>query len=112
MDAKSIQYKTGSDVIQTKSYPVLDDIVAFMKQYPQTKWEIEGHTDDVGKDATNLALSDRRAASVKNYFISKGISADRLTSHGYGETRPIADNKTAAGRAQNRRTEIHLIQTQ
>ena len=81
-----------------------------MKQYPQTKWDIEGHTDDVGKDASNLDLSDRRAASVKNYFISKGISADRLTSKGYGETRPIADNKTAAGRAQNRRTEIHLIQ--
>ena len=57
---------------------VLDDIVVFMKQYPETKWDIEGHTDDVGKDSYNLDLSDRRAASVKNYFISKGISADRL----------------------------------
>ncbi|HYV95707.1 MAG TPA: OmpA family protein [Chitinophagales bacterium] len=112
MAAKAIQYKTASAEIQKKSYPVLDEIVVFMKQYPQTKWEIEGHTDDVGKDAYNLDLSDRRAASVKNYFISKGISADRLTSHGYGETRPIADNKTAAGKAQNRRTEIHLVQQQ
>ncbi len=112
MDAKAIQYQTGSDKIQTKSYPVLDDIVSFMKQYPQTKWDIEGHTDDVGKDEYNHDLSHRRAASVKNYFISKGISADRLSSAGYGETRPIADNKTAAGRQQNRRTEIHLIEQQ
>ncbi|HYV92113.1 MAG TPA: DUF5723 family protein [Chitinophagales bacterium] len=112
MDAKAIQYQTGSAKIQKKSYAVLDDIVAFMKQYPQTKWTIEGHTDDVGKDAYNLDLSERRAASVMNYFISKGISADRLASAGYGESRPIADNKMAAGRAQNRRTEIHLIEQQ
>lgn len=108
--AKAIQYQTGSAVIQKKSYPVLDEIVGFMKKYPQTKWEIEGHTDDVGKDDYNHDLSHRRAASVRTYFISKGISDDRLTSKGYGETRPIADNKTAAGKAQNRRTEIHLIQ--
>lgn len=112
MAAKAIQYQTGSDKIQKKSYPVLDEIVSFMKQYPQTKWDIEGHTDDVGKDAYNHDLSHRRAASVRNYFISKGVSEDRLTSQGYGETRPIADNKTAAGKSQNRRTEIHLIEQQ
>jgi len=81
-----------------------------MNQYPQTKWDIQGHTDDVGKDEYNKDLSNRRAASVKNYFISKGISADRLQSAGYGEERPVADNKTAAGRAQNRRVEILLIE--
>jgi OmpA-OmpF porin, OOP family len=112
MDAKAIQYQTGKDKIQAKSYPVLDDIVSFMNKYPQTKWSIEGHTDNVGKSAMNLDLSNRRAASVKNYFISKGISADRLSSEGFGDTRPIADNKTSAGRAQNRRTEIHLIEQQ
>ena len=78
-----------------------------MKQYPNTKWEIDGHTDNVGKPDKNMDLSNRRAASVKNYFISKGINADRLNSQGFGDTKPIADNKTSAGRAQNRRVEIN-----
>lgn len=81
-----------------------------MLKYPNTRWSIEGHTDNVGKEAKNLDLSKRRAASVKNYFISKGVAADRLDSEGYGQIRPIADNKTAAGRTENRRVEIKLME--
>ncbi|MCS6917877.1 MAG: OmpA family protein [Chitinophagales bacterium] len=110
--AKAINFETGSDKIRSTSFKVLDEIVELMNRYPNTRWSIEGHTDNVGDDARNLDLSTRRAASVKNYFISKGVAADRLQSAGYGETRPIADNKTAEGRAQNRRTEIKLIEQQ
>lgn len=109
LSAKSIQFQTGKDVILKQSYQLLDFISEIMKQYPNTKWEIDGHTDNVGKPDKNMDLSNRRAASVKNYFISKGINADRLNSQGFGDTKPIADNKTSAGRAQNRRVEITLV---
>lgn len=109
-EAGAIQFVTGSDKIQTESYDELDDIASVMKKYPDTRWSISGHTDNVGNAAKNLDLSKRRAASVKNYFVSKGIAADRLESEGYGDTRPIADNKTKAGRTQNRRVEIKLAE--
>lgn len=110
VSAKSIQFVTGSDKIQTSSNATLDNIAALMLKYPNTRWSIEGHTDNVGKEAKNLDLSKRRAASVKNYFISKGVAADRLESEGYGQIRPIADNKTASGRTENRRVEIKLVE--
>jgi outer membrane protein OmpA-like peptidoglycan-associated protein len=72
------------------------------------KLAIDGHTDNVGSDELNQKLSDNRSASVMNYLISKGVSADRITAQGHGETMPIADNKTAAGRQQNRRVELKL----
>jgi len=106
LEAKSIQFVTGSDKIQASSDKVLDDIAAVMNKYPSTRWSIEGHTDNTGNANKNLDLSNRRAASVKAYFVSKGVSADRLDSQGFGQTRPIADNKTAEGRATNRRVEI------
>jgi outer membrane protein OmpA-like peptidoglycan-associated protein len=67
---------------------------------------IEGHTDNVGKDDFNITLSQKRTESVKKYLISKGVSDARLTATGFGETRPIADNKTSLGRAKNRRVEL------
>lgn len=108
--ARAINFETGSDKIRTSSFKVLDEIVELMQRYPNTQWSIEGHTDNVGDDNRNMDLSNRRAAAVKNYFISKGIAAERLRSAGFGETQPIADNNTAAGRAQNRRTEIKLVE--
>lgn len=110
VSAKSIQFVTGSDKIQTTSYGTLDNIAQLMLKYPNTRWSIEGHTDNTGNDAKNLDLSKRRAASVKTYFMGKGVGAERLDSEGYGEMRPIADNKTAAGRSENRRVEIKLIE--
>lgn len=106
--AKSIQFETGKDVIKKVSYARLDTVVSIMKEYEYTNWSIEGHTDNVGKADKNLELSKRRAAAVKAYFVSKGISEARLQSEGFGDTKPAADNKTAAGKATNRRVEIKL----
>jgi len=80
-----------------------------MNEYPKTRFLIEGHTDDRGRDAYNLNLSNERAASVRNYLTGKGISSSRLESQGFGEARPIASNKTAAGRQENRRVELSIL---
>jgi len=71
--------------------------------------EISGHTDDVGDDALNLELSQKRAESVRNYLIKNGIASNRVTAKGYGETQPIADNSTPEGKAKNRRTEVKIL---
>ena len=105
---ESGRYGSASDVIRAASFPDLDNIVKIMKQYPNTKFNIHGHTDNTGDDAMNLDLSKRRAASVKKYFMDKGIAADRLFPEGFGETRPIATNDTPEGRAENRRVEIKM----
>ena len=103
-----IQFETGKDVIKKVSYPILDQIVAVMELNEEYNLTISGHTDDVGDEAKNLDLSKRRAASVRNYLINKGIDEKRLTSEGYGESKPIADNKTSKGRALNRRVEFEI----
>jgi len=82
--------------------------VEALKQYPTLKLAIEGHTDNVGKPEKNKTLSEARAASVKQYLLSKGIDAARLDSVGYGDTKPTQDNKTAKGRAANRRIEFKI----
>jgi outer membrane protein OmpA-like peptidoglycan-associated protein len=107
--AKVIYFKTASAEFTKKTYPILEAIVAIMQKYPASRFRIEGHTDSQGSDEYNLKLSERRANAVKDYLISKGISADRLEAKGYGESKPVATNKTAAGRAKNRRVEIILI---
>jgi len=82
-------------------------VVQFAQKYPEANMEVIGHTDSIADDAYNLDLSNRRAATVKNWLVRNGISADRITTRGMGESQPIADNETEAGRAQNRRVEIH-----
>ncbi|MEP7236941.1 MAG: OmpA family protein, partial [Ferruginibacter sp.] len=79
-----------------------------LNENPTFKVQIDGHTDSQGGDDYNQKLSDERAASVKAYLMSKGIAEGRLSSAGYGESKPVADNKTAAGRAKNRRVEMTL----
>ena len=106
--AKTILFNSGKATFQQQTYPVLQSIVAILKEYPSSKFSIEGHTDSDGKDAANQTLSENRAAAVKNYLIENGIAADRLTSAGFGESMPIASNKTKAGKAQNRRVEVKL----
>jgi outer membrane protein OmpA-like peptidoglycan-associated protein len=106
--AKTILFNSGKATFQQQTYPVLQSIVAILKEYPSSKFSIEGHTDSDGKDAANQKLSEDRAAAVKNYLIENGVAADRLTSAGFGESMPIASNKTKAGKAQNRRVEVKL----
>jgi OmpA-OmpF porin, OOP family len=106
--AKNVFFATASDKLLAQSNKRLNDVVTIMNENPSFKVQIDGHTDDQGKDEYNMDLSNRRAASVKAYLAGKGVADSRLSSTGYGETKPVADNKTAAGRAQNRRVEMTL----
>jgi type IX secretion system PorP/SprF family membrane protein len=104
-----VTFETGKATLESGSYRYLDDVIAILKQYPDTRIIIEGHTDSEGDDATNLELSKQRAETLRSYFIEKGIKADRITTNGYGESKPIETNDTAEGRKQNRRVEIHFM---
>jgi OmpA-OmpF porin, OOP family len=89
----------------------LKKAVDFVKKYPNSKVKIEGHTDSIGTEKYNLRLSERRADAVANYLIEKGaVKKSDISTTGYGKTRPIADNKTAKGRAENRRAEILILE--
>ena len=109
-NAKNIYFATGKAVLLKKSFKSLDDVVALLKEEDNATLglDIEGHTDNVGKDLANQKLSDARAKSVSNYLKKKGIDASRLSSVGYGESKPVVDNKTSANRAKNRRVEMKL----
>jgi outer membrane protein OmpA-like peptidoglycan-associated protein len=97
-------FDTNSANIKAESYPEMDRVVVFMNTaVTSATGVIEGHTDSVGNDAYNLNLSQRRAAAVRQYLLDKGVAPARLESQGFGESQPVADNKTAEGRAQNRR---------
>lgn len=104
--AKNVFYATGSYKLLSKSFASLNQVADLMKADASLMLDIDGHTDAVGSDESNQVLSENRANSVKEYLISKGIDASRLIATGYGETKPVADNDTAAGRAKNRRTEM------
>jgi outer membrane protein OmpA-like peptidoglycan-associated protein len=106
--SKTILFDTGKATIRQESYAVLQNIKDIMVEYPNSNFIIEGHTDSDGSDALNQRLSNDRAASVVTYLTTIGMSADRMSSIGYGESRPIATNKTRAGKQQNRRVEISL----
>ncbi len=103
---KGINFATGSAKVLSSSFKVLDAAVAVLKEFPTMRLRIEGHTDDVGADDFNQKLSQDRADSVRAYLVGKDIAEDRLEAVGYGETKPVQDNKTSAGRAANRRTEF------
>lgn len=104
--AKNVFYSTGSFKLLPKSFKSLDEVARLMKEDLSLMLDIDGHTDSQGSDESNQVLSENRAKSVKDYLIKKGVEENRLKATGYGETKPIADNKTAAGRAKNRRTEM------
>ncbi len=106
--ATRIYFQTGSAKLLPKSFTALNEVVKILEDDPTLGLDIEGHTDNVGKDEYNQKLSEERAKSVYTYFTGKGISTDRITSKGFGESQPKADNKTAAGRAQNRRVVMQL----
>lgn len=104
-----ITFELGSAEIQPTSYPELDKIAEILKQ-KKVRVRIEGHTDDIGEAAFNQLLSEKRAESIKSYLVSKGLDPQRFETVGYGESKPIADNKLEKGRAQNRRVEFLIIE--
>ena len=103
-----VNFESNSAKITDESYPILYNAVKTLLENPGIKIEIQGYTDNVGSEQYNLRLSQIRADFVKSYLISKGISPDRLQAVGYGESNPIADNRTAEGRAMNRRIEFKI----
>ena len=103
-----IQFETGSASIKPESYKLLDEILQSSVVAEGLKVGVYGHTDNVGGVQSNQALSEERANSVKSYLLSKGLSAQRIEAKGFGPSNPIANNATAAGRAQNRRVQIVL----
>jgi outer membrane protein OmpA-like peptidoglycan-associated protein len=105
----NVYFDSGKATLKLGSNKALNNLVEVLKAKSTMTVEIQGHTDDVGKEEDNLKLSQGRADAVKNYLISKGIAKDRIIAKGYGWTQPIADNGTEAGKAKNRRTSLKVI---
>jgi len=108
---RAINFKTGSAELVSASYAALDFIAGFLKNYETLRYEIQGHTDSQGPDEMNLLLSAARASTVRSYLLSKGIPEERVLGIGYGEAVPVADNATSKGRAENRRVEFRIVET-
>jgi outer membrane protein OmpA-like peptidoglycan-associated protein len=103
---EGVNFDFDKAVIRPQDYPILDQNIVALKEWGDVDVEVAGHTCSIGTEEYNLGLSLRRAEAVRNYLVSKGVSADRLTVRGYGESRPVASNDTREGRAQNRRVEL------
>jgi len=106
---EKVFFKTGKADILPVSFPLLEEIAQALRDHPAIRVRIEGHTDSVGNDRTNLRLSQARAESVRRFLISRGVEANRLVAVGRGEEAPLDDNSTEAGRAVNRRVEFHIL---
>ena len=107
-NAKSILFATGSDKLLPASSKPLNEVSTILKEDSALKLDIEGYTDNTGAEAANITLSQKRAKAVYEYLTKAGVEASRLTSEGYGPAKPVADNKTPAGRTLNRRVELKL----
>ena len=107
-----VYFRTNRARLRRRSFPLLSNIANVLKVHPEIlKVRIEGHTDDRGKDARNLELSQKRAKAVADFLIGKGVEPERVEAVGLGETAPVADNKTREGRAANRRVEFKILET-
>ncbi len=106
--AQAIQFETGKDIIRNTSFVQLDNVVKILNDNVENNLVIDGHTDNVGSAEANVVLSKKRADAVKNYFVKKGINADRLITNGYGDTKPVAENNNALNKAKNRRVELSI----
>ncbi len=110
ISAHGFQFPSGVSEIQTDNFPLMNKIIRAIRIFPNARIEVSGHTDSTGADNINKSLSQARAEKVGKFLSEVGdISVKRITSVGYGESRPLATNKTAAGRAENRRVEIRII---
>ncbi|MBK8495083.1 MAG: OmpA family protein [Chitinophagaceae bacterium] len=115
MPAKSFiledcNFETGKADLEEDSYKVLDELVAYLNRKEDERIELQGHTDNVGSAKSNMVLSEARANTVRDYLLSKGIDPNRVIAKGYGLTVPVASNNTEEGRAQNRRTEVKILE--
>jgi outer membrane protein OmpA-like peptidoglycan-associated protein len=109
----SLLFETGKWTLRSTAHERLDKVAQALKQAdPQEKFIVEGHTDSRGSDELNQRLSDHRAEAVKNYLVSRGVPEDRVTAIGMGSEDPVASNRTAEGRADNRRVDIVMQETQ
>ena len=106
---QQVHFATAKFRVLPDSFRLLNQVAEVLNDFPKMRVSIEGHTDNVGKEVTNMRLSQRRAEAVRDYLVAKGISPDRLEAVGFGPTKPIASNKTAKGKARNRRTEFRIV---
>ena len=106
--ARGILFESGKATLKPSSYDMLDEVISILKEFPDYDLKIGGHTDSEGSDETNMQLSQARVDAVKAYLLSKGASGNRMEATGFGESKPIATNDTAAGRMENRRVELEL----
>lgn len=104
-----VNFDYSSTKLSSESYPILFHAVQVLLQNPDMQVEIQGYTDNIGSEKANLKLSEKRAQMIKNYLVARGIDGNRLKVVGYGEAKPIADNKTADGRSMNRRIEFKIL---
>ncbi|MCW2351453.1 MULTISPECIES: OmpA family protein [Sphingobium] len=104
-----ITFATDQATVQPQAQSTLDQVASTLAEYPKTMIDVLGHTDSDGSEAYNQALSERRAQAVANYLGRRGVDPIRMATMGYGETRPVASNETADGKAQNRRVEIKIV---
>lgn len=101
-----VHFDTDKSLIKPESNPLLDQLAAMMQKSPKLNIAVEGHTDNVGDSKRNKALSEARAKSVVDALVKRGIAPERLTAGGFGQERPVADNRSEEGRAKNRRVEL------
>jgi len=107
---EGVTFQLNSAELTVDSRPALDRVADDLRKYPRLKIELQGYTDSVGSDQYNLKLSQRRADAVAHYLMNAGVAESQVTARGYGESNPIADNKTAQGRAQNRRVVMKVLE--
>ncbi len=106
---KNVQFETGKTSLLQASFPVLDRVAELMRKYPDYKLRISGHTDSIGDAAANQRLSENRAKTCYDYLIARGVAPSRMVHEGFGESKPIADNRFKEGRDKNRRVEFELF---
>ena len=109
IELEGIHFDFDKSTLKPEAMVVLNEAAALLSKHDRVVVEIAGHTDSRGSDKYNQGLSERRANAVKDYLTSKGVKASRLTAKGYGESRPVASNDTDAGRAENRRVEMIIL---
>jgi outer membrane protein OmpA-like peptidoglycan-associated protein len=105
----NLEFETGKDVIRKKSYPSLNALAKLIAAHPNFTLRLSGHTDNVGKPAANLLLSQKRTEAVKRYLVKRGVAPEHVAAEWFGQTKPKASNKTAAGRARNRRVDMKVL---